>query len=57
MKGNAFSPVIQTAAIKPLLTELSNLTILVPSHHVIDNMDQDEKAFWMSKSNVLGLIK
>ncbi|XP_066489358.1 stabilin-2 [Tiliqua scincoides] len=52
-----FNDWIDTAAIKPLLTDLSNLTILVPSHRATDNMDQDEKAFWMSKSNIIGLIK
>lgn len=52
-----FNDWIDTAAIKLLLTDLSNLTILVPAHRAIDNMDGEEKAFWMSKSNILGLIK
>ncbi|XP_053114317.1 stabilin-2 isoform X2 [Hemicordylus capensis] len=52
-----FNDWVDTAALKTLLTDMSNLTILVPSRQAIENMDQDERAFWMSKSNILSLIK
>uniref|UniRef100_A0A8D2LAL5 Stabilin 2 n=1 Tax=Varanus komodoensis TaxID=61221 RepID=A0A8D2LAL5_VARKO len=44
-----------TAAIKTLLTDRTNLTILVPSRQAIQSMDRDERAFWMSENNMLTL--
>uniref|UniRef100_A0A670IWM6 Stabilin 2 n=1 Tax=Podarcis muralis TaxID=64176 RepID=A0A670IWM6_PODMU len=35
----------------------SNLTLLVPSQQAIQNMDQEERNFWMSKNNIQTLIK
>ncbi|XP_042323043.1 stabilin-2 isoform X2 [Sceloporus undulatus] len=52
-----FNEWVDIAAMKMLLTHATNLTILVPSHQAIQNMDQDEKDFWMSKDNILTLIK
>uniref|UniRef100_A0A8D2LAJ7 Stabilin 2 n=1 Tax=Varanus komodoensis TaxID=61221 RepID=A0A8D2LAJ7_VARKO len=46
-----------TAAIKTLLTDRTNLTILVPSRQAIQSMDRDERAFWMSENNMLTLTK
>lgn len=40
-----------------MLSAASNLTILVPSQQAIEDMDQDEKAFWLTKSNIPTLIK
>ncbi|XP_060632874.2 stabilin-2 isoform X1 [Anolis sagrei] len=52
-----FNEWIDTAALKTLLTDAANLTILVPSRQAIQNMDQEEKDFWMSKDNILTLTK
>uniref|UniRef100_A0A803TMD2 Stabilin 2 n=1 Tax=Anolis carolinensis TaxID=28377 RepID=A0A803TMD2_ANOCA len=35
----------------------TNLTILVPSRQAIQNMDQEEKDFWMTKDNILTLTR
>uniref|UniRef100_A0A8C0IEQ5 Stabilin 2 n=1 Tax=Bubo bubo TaxID=30461 RepID=A0A8C0IEQ5_BUBBB len=43
--------------INSVLSTTSNLTVLVPSLQAIENMDEDEKAFWMSKSNIPTLLK
>lgn len=48
---------IQEAEINSVLSSTSNLTVLVPSLQAIENMDEDEKAFWMSKSNIPTLLK
>ncbi|EMP23972.1 Stabilin-2 [Chelonia mydas] len=45
------------ASMNTVLSATSNLTILVPSLRAIENMDQDEKAFWMSKTNIATLLK
>ncbi|RMC03028.1 hypothetical protein DUI87_20221 [Hirundo rustica rustica] len=45
------------AKINSVLSTTSNLTVLVPSLQAIENMDEDEKAFWMSKSNIPTLLK
>ncbi|XP_015278042.1 PREDICTED: stabilin-2 [Gekko japonicus] len=52
-----FKEWVDTGAITALLTDMSNLTIFVPSRQAIENMDQDERAVWMSKSNIPALIK
>ncbi|XP_020660055.3 stabilin-2 [Pogona vitticeps] len=52
-----FNEWVHTAAIKTLLTDMTNVTILVPSRQAIQNMDHDEKAFWMSKDNIPALAK
>uniref|UniRef100_A0A8C5IYW2 Stabilin 2 n=1 Tax=Junco hyemalis TaxID=40217 RepID=A0A8C5IYW2_JUNHY len=44
-------------SINSVLSTSSNLTVLVPSLQAIENMDEDEKAFWMSKSNIPTLLK
>uniref|UniRef100_A0A8C0ZCR6 Stabilin 2 n=1 Tax=Cyanistes caeruleus TaxID=156563 RepID=A0A8C0ZCR6_CYACU len=48
---------MQEAKINSVLSTTSNLTVLVPSLKAIENMDEDEKAFWMSKSNIPTLLK
>lgn len=48
---------MQEAKINSVLSTTSNLTVLVPSLQAIENMDEDEKAFWMSKSNIPTLLK
>uniref|UniRef100_A0A8C0BRM7 Stabilin 2 n=1 Tax=Buteo japonicus TaxID=224669 RepID=A0A8C0BRM7_9AVES len=48
---------MQEAEINSVLSTTSNLTVLVPSLQAIENMDEDEKAFWMSKSNIPTLLK
>ncbi|EPY74062.1 hyaluronan receptor for endocytosis-like protein [Camelus ferus] len=47
----------QNASLQPMLSAASNLTVLVPSQQAIEDMDQDEKAFWLTKSNIPTLIK
>lgn len=48
---------MQEAEINSVLSTTSNLTVLVPSLQAIENMDEDEKAFWMSKSNIPTLLR
>lgn len=48
---------IQEAEINSVLSTTSNLTVLVPSLQAIENMDEEEKAFWVSKSNIPTLLK
>ncbi|KAI4576510.1 hypothetical protein MJT46_002345 [Ovis ammon polii x Ovis aries] len=45
------------ASLQHLLSTTSNLTVLVPSRQAIEDMDQEEKAFWLTKSNIPILIK
>ncbi|XP_005865310.1 PREDICTED: stabilin-2 [Myotis brandtii] len=52
-----FNQWINNASLHPMLSAASNLTVLVPSQQAIEDMDQDEKAFWLSKSNIPALIK
>ncbi|KAJ7329072.1 hypothetical protein JRQ81_015246, partial [Phrynocephalus forsythii] len=52
-----FNEWVDTATLKNLLTDMRNITILVPSHQAIQNMDHNEKAFWMSKDNIPALAK
>lgn len=48
---------MQDAQLNSVLSTTSNLTVLVPSLQAIENMDEDEKDFWMSKSNIPTLLK
>lgn len=48
---------MQEAKINSVLSTTPNLTVLVPSLRAIENMDEDEKAFWMSESNIPTLLK
>ncbi|XP_062989466.1 stabilin-2 isoform X2 [Elgaria multicarinata webbii] len=52
-----FNEWVDTAAIRTLLGGMTNLTILVPSRQAIQNVNEDERAFWMSKNNILMLTK
>lgn len=52
-----FNKWINNASLQPLLSAASNLTILVPSQQAVEDMDQNEKDFWLSKSNIPALIK
>ncbi|XP_055972331.1 stabilin-2 isoform X2 [Sorex fumeus] len=52
-----FNQWINNASLQSLLSAASNLTVLVPSRQAIKDMDQDEKDFWLSKSNIPTLIK
>uniref|UniRef100_A0A2K6FQW9 Stabilin-2 n=1 Tax=Propithecus coquereli TaxID=379532 RepID=A0A2K6FQW9_PROCO len=45
------------ASLQPTLSVASNLTVLVPSQQATEDMDQDEKTFWLSQSNIPALIK
>ncbi|XP_006888640.1 PREDICTED: stabilin-2 [Elephantulus edwardii] len=52
-----FNQWITDASLQPTLSAASNLTVLVPSKQAIEDMDQDDKAFWLSKNNIPALIK
>ncbi|KAM6216453.1 stabilin-2 [Rhynchocyon petersi] len=52
-----FNKWINDASLQHTLSAASNLTILVPSKQAIEDMDQDDKNFWLSKSNIPALIK
>uniref|UniRef100_A0A8D0SEQ2 Stabilin-2 n=1 Tax=Sus scrofa TaxID=9823 RepID=A0A8D0SEQ2_PIG len=52
-----FNQWINSASLQPLLSATSNLTVLVPSRQAIEDLDQEEKAFWLTKSNIPALIK
>uniref|UniRef100_A0A8C5UMP2 Stabilin 2 n=1 Tax=Malurus cyaneus samueli TaxID=2593467 RepID=A0A8C5UMP2_9PASS len=47
----------QKAKINSVLSTASNLTVLVPSLQAVEDMDEDERAFWMSESNIPTLLK
>lgn len=50
-------PVAQNALLQPVLSASSNLTILAPSQQAVEDMNPDEKNFWLSESNIPALIK
>lgn len=52
-----FNQWIHNASLQPMLSTTWNLTVLVPSQQAIEDMDQDEKSFWLSQSNIPALIK
>ncbi|KAF5926520.1 hypothetical protein HPG69_001148 [Diceros bicornis minor] len=52
-----FNQWLNNASLQPMLSAASNLTVLVPSQQAIENMDQEEKAFWLSKSNIPALVR
>ncbi|XP_064235981.1 stabilin-2 isoform X2 [Aotus nancymaae] len=52
-----FNQWINNASLQPTLSATSNLTVLVPSQQATEDMDQDEKSFWLSQSNIPSLIK
>uniref|UniRef100_A0A8C3XJ35 Stabilin 2 n=1 Tax=Chelydra serpentina TaxID=8475 RepID=A0A8C3XJ35_CHESE len=52
-----FNQWVNEASVNTMLSVTSNLTVLVPSLRAIENMDQDEKAFWMLKNNIATLLK
>ncbi|KFO30281.1 Stabilin-2 [Fukomys damarensis] len=52
-----YGDVATKASLQPLLSSLSKLTILVPSREAIEDMDRDEKNFWLSRPNLPVLIK
>ncbi|XP_030070273.1 stabilin-2 [Microcaecilia unicolor] len=53
----AFYRLINDATISTMLSETKNITVLVPSRQAIESMDQEDKAFWMSKDNTPTLLK
>ncbi|XP_045147126.1 stabilin-2 [Echinops telfairi] len=52
-----FNQWITDTFVLPMLSSTSNLTVLVPSQQAIADMDQDDKGFWLSKSNIPALLK
>ncbi|KAM5287908.1 stabilin-2 [Ctenodactylus gundi] len=56
-EATTFNQWINNASLQPMVSASSNLTILVPSQQAIKDMDQDEKSFWLSQSNMPDLIK
>ncbi|XP_029420010.1 stabilin-2 [Nannospalax galili] len=56
-EGAIFNQWIHNASLQPMLSTTLNFTVLVPSQQAIEDMDQDEKAFWLSSNNIPALIK
>uniref|UniRef100_A0A8C6W213 Stabilin-2 n=1 Tax=Nannospalax galili TaxID=1026970 RepID=A0A8C6W213_NANGA len=56
-EGAIFNQWIHNASLQPMLSTTLNLTVLVPSQQAIEDMDRDEKAFWLSSNNIPALIK
>ncbi|XP_023572700.1 stabilin-2 isoform X1 [Octodon degus] len=48
---------IRNASLQSLLSASSNITVLVPSQQAIEDMDRDEKNFWLAQSRIPVLIK
>ncbi|KAL1774739.1 stabilin-2 [Sigmodon hispidus] len=48
---------INNASLQAMMSATSNLTILVPSQQAIEDMDKNEKAFWLTWNNIPALIK
>ncbi|XP_028736155.1 stabilin-2 isoform X1 [Peromyscus leucopus] len=48
---------INNASLQSMLSATSNLTVLVPSQQAIEDMDKNEKTFWLSRNNIPALIK
>lgn len=48
---------INNASLQSVLSTTSNLTVLVPSRRAFEDMDQNEKSFWLSWNNIPALIK
>uniref|UniRef100_A0A670YTZ1 Stabilin 2 n=1 Tax=Pseudonaja textilis TaxID=8673 RepID=A0A670YTZ1_PSETE len=58
LSGTAgFNEWFNTPAIKTLLTDTSNITILAPSQHAIQNLNQYTASFWTSPKHILFLTK
>ncbi|XP_070612374.1 stabilin-2 isoform X2 [Erythrolamprus reginae] len=58
LSGTAgFNEWFNTVTIRTLLSDMSNITILAPSHQAIQNLDQYTAAFWRSQNNILFLTK
>ncbi|XP_063111536.1 stabilin-2 isoform X2 [Cavia porcellus] len=53
----AFNQWVKNALLQPVLSASSNLTILAPSQQAVEDMNPDEKNFWLSESNIPALIK
>ncbi|MEJ1277143.1 hypothetical protein NN561_008056 [Cricetulus griseus] len=51
--GNVF----MNASLQSMLSATLNFTVLVPSQQAIEDMDQNEKTFWLSWNNIPALIK
>ncbi|POI35713.1 hypothetical protein CIB84_000535 [Bambusicola thoracicus] len=56
-EATTFNQWVNDAQLNSVLSTTSNLTVLVPSLQAIENMDEDEKDFWMSKGNIPTLLK
>ncbi|XP_048212984.1 stabilin-2 isoform X1 [Perognathus longimembris pacificus] len=52
-----FNQWINNASLQPMLSTTLNLTVLVPSQQAIEDMDPEEKTFWLSQNNIPALIK
>ncbi|XP_012590675.1 PREDICTED: stabilin-2 [Condylura cristata] len=52
-----FNRWITNASLQAMLTATTNLTVLVPSQQAVEDMDQEEKNFWLAQSNIPALIK
>ncbi|KAM8973090.1 stabilin-2 [Pelodytes ibericus] len=48
---------IQDSSILSMLSKTPNITVLIPSKQAFDNMNQQDKTYWMTKENVPPLLK
>ncbi|XP_038170878.1 stabilin-2 isoform X2 [Arvicola amphibius] len=53
----AFYQWINDASLQSMLSATPNLTVLVPSRQAIEDMDKNERTFWLSRNNIPALIK
>ncbi|XP_058164624.1 stabilin-2 isoform X2 [Dasypus novemcinctus] len=56
-KAAIFNQWINEGSLQPMLSATANLTLLIPSQQAVENMDQNEKTFWLTKSNIPALTK
>ncbi|KAK7813715.1 hypothetical protein U0070_001421, partial [Myodes glareolus] len=52
-----YGNVLMDASLQSMLSATPNLTVLVPSRQAIEDMDKNERTFWLSRNNMPALIK
>ncbi|KAM4748832.1 stabilin-2 [Rhinophrynus dorsalis] len=56
-EASEFRKWITDESIRNILSSSSNVTVLVPSRKAFENMNQEDKTYWMNKENVPALLK
>ncbi|KAH0516419.1 Stabilin-2 [Microtus ochrogaster] len=52
-----YGNMLMDASLQSMLSATPNLTVLVPSRQAIEDMDKNERTFWLSRNNIPALIK